>query len=83
MLAVALSAVGAGEIQGAKLKGEQTGIFLGGASLANIVVGIALYVMMKSSEMPLTLHMTISGVVFVSTLIVATSCIAASEVAND
>jgi len=82
LLAVALSAVGLGEIQGATLKGERTGIVLGGASLINLAVSMALYVMMKSSTEPSALQMIISSVFFVSTLIVSTSCIAVSEVAD-
>jgi hypothetical protein len=82
LIVTALSAVGLGEIGGAKLKGEKTGILLVGASLLNIALGIAVYVLMKSHESghPPGMYISLSYMLFISTAIVATSCVAVSEV---
>ncbi|MFT8366691.1 MAG: hypothetical protein ABF623_12665 [Gluconobacter cerinus] len=82
LLAVAFSAVGLGEIQGVNIKDENKEIALTGFSTINIILSISLYVMMRSSINPLTMQIVTSIIFFVSTLVVSTSCIAVSEVAD-
>ncbi|OCC02398.1 hypothetical protein BA190_24040 [Labrys sp. WJW] len=79
LIAVTLSAVGAGEMYGTQLKGERLSVILGGASLINTMLGVALYVMMKSAADTPSAYILFSIIIFFSTLVVATSCIAASE----
>lgn len=81
LVSTTLSAVGLGEIGGAKLQGEKTGIMLVGASLMNIAIGIAVYIMMKanhSDHVP-AMYVSLSYILFISTAVVATSCVVVSE----
>jgi hypothetical protein len=82
LIAVTLSVVGAGEISGGNSSGERTSIILMGASFLNAVFGVGLYVIMKSAPHTIQSYVWGSTILFASTVVVATSCISASEKAD-
>lgn len=82
LIAVTLSAVGAGEISGKKSGGEKTSILLTGASFLTAIFNVGFYVIMKSAPHPAGIFIWGSVVLFISTVVVATSCISVSEKAD-